>query len=289
MTAEQLLAQQFEANRNRLEAMAFRMLGNRAAAEDAVQDAWLRLSSADATAIDNLDGWLTTTVARECLHQLRGRRVRKESSLPENLPDPIVETDLSPDPEAEAVMADAVGMALLVVLDSLRPAERLAFVLHDLFAFSFDEVAAVLERSPAATRQLASRARRRLTDARTPLPDSPPQRQREVVDAFFAAARAGDLTRLVELLDPDVILRGDFGRGRLTIVEGADRVVKLAHAPKGSAVAPVWINGLAGAYVTIDGEPNSLMAFTVIDGRIVAMEGIVDPERVARLMAEYEE
>lgn len=285
MTTDDVLAEQFEANRPRLESMAFRMLGSSAAAQDAVQDAWLRLSSTDAAAIENLGGWLTTTVARECLHQLRSRRIRNEQSLIDALPDPVVEADLSTDPESEAVMADAIGLALLVVLDALSPAERLAFVLHDLFAFPFDEVASVLGRSPAAVRQLASRARRRVADARTPRPDSPPHRQRQVVDAFFAAARAGDLAGLVEILDPGVVLRGDLGRGRLTVIEGADQVVKLAHAPAGSHVRPVWINGLAGAYVTIHGEPSTLMAFTVVEGRIVAMEAIVEPARVARLVA----
>ncbi|MGH3471398.1 MAG: sigma-70 family RNA polymerase sigma factor, partial [Nocardioidaceae bacterium] len=275
----------FETHRPRLRSMAYRMLGSMPAAEDAVQDAWLRLSTVDSGAIQNIGGWLTTTVARECLHELRGRRTRREEELPERLPDPMVTRENHLDPEADALLAEVVGLALLVVLDTLTPAERLAFVLHDLFAFSFDEVAKVLDRSPDAVRQLASRARRRVADAHASESDTSPKKQREVVDAFFAAARTGDLAALLEILHPDVVLRADLSRGGITVIRGNDQVVKLAQSPEGAELLPVLVNGVAGALVTVHGEPFSLMALTVVDGRVASIEVIGEAERVARLVA----
>ena len=278
------LANQFEQHRPRLRAIAYRMLGSQTEADDAVQDAWMRLAAADVSAIENLGGWLTTVLARECLHGLRRRRTRREEPRPERLPDPVITTE-ELDPEHEAMLADSVGLALLIVLDSLSPAERLAFVLHDMFSMPFDEIGAVVGRTPAAVRQLASRARRRVADAGTAAPNGDLARQRAVVDAFFAAARFGDFDALLRILDPDVVLRADFGGNRpMTVVRGVDRVVKLAHAPRGAQLHPVSVNGLPGMIVTIDAKPTTIMAFTVVDGRIVEITGIADPDRVAGLV-----
>jgi RNA polymerase sigma-70 factor (ECF subfamily) len=255
------------------------MLGSLAEADDAVQDAWLRLSRSDEEQIDNLGGWLTTVVARECLHMLRSRRRREEN---EHLPDPIVVPDEGP--EQEAILADSVGLALLVVLDRLSPAERLAFVLHDMFELPFDEIAGLVGRTPAAARQLASRARRRVRGADVPTPEADLRRQRRVVDAFYAAARDGNFDALVQVLDPDVVLRTDVGADRPpVVVRGAAAVARFARQPRGAKLYPVLVNGVVGAFITIDGQPFSILAFTVVDDRIVAIDGIRDPQRVKRL------
>jgi RNA polymerase sigma factor (sigma-70 family) len=266
------LAERFERHRPHLRAVAYRMLGSRSEADDAVQDTWLRLSRSEADRIDNLGGWLTTVVARECLHMLRSRRRRHED------PDPVV----APDPEQEAVLADSVGLALLVVLDRLTPAERLAFVLHDMFELPFDEIAGILGRTPAATRQLASRARRRVNGAEVPDPDL--TRQRQVVAAFYAAARAGDFDALVRILHPEVVLRIDSGPdGRPAVIRGAAAVAKQARATEGAQLRPVLVDGAVGALITRDGQPFAVLVFTVADDRIVRIEGIGDPERLQRL------
>jgi RNA polymerase sigma-70 factor (ECF subfamily) len=261
------------------------MLGSLTEADDAVQDAWLRLSRSEADQIDNLGGWLTTVVARECLHLLRSRRHRREDFVGVYLPEPVITVDDNVGPEQEALLADSVGLALLVVLDSLTPAERLAFVLHDMFKLAFEEIARLIDRSPAAARQLASRARRRVQGAEIPASDADIARQREVVNAFFAAARAGDLDSLVKVLDPDIVLRADLGPGRpLAVYRGVAEVVKRAHAPRGAALHPVLVNGLVGVLVTRNGRPFSILAFTVVDGKITEINGI-HPDRVRRLAA----
>jgi RNA polymerase sigma factor (sigma-70 family) len=270
MDETEWLAERFEEHRPRLRAVAYRMLGSLTEADDAVQDAWLRLSRCQADQVDNLGRWLTTVVARECLHMLRSRRRRREDFVGARLPDPVITLDKDLDPEQEALLADSVGLALLVVLDSLTPAERLAFVLHDMFQLPFEEIARLVDRSPAAARQLASRARRRVRGAEVPAPDGDIARQRKVVDAFFAAGRAGDFDALVKVLDPDVVLRADFGPGRPPVVyRGVAEVTKLARAPRGAEVHPVLVNGLVGVVVTRNGRPFSIMAFTVVEGKIV--------------------
>ena len=280
------LAQRFEQQRPRLRAVAYRMLGSLTDADDAVQDAWLRLSQSEAGQIENLAGWLTTVVARECLHVLRSRRHRREDTVGLGVPDPIVVPDGDADPEQEVLLADSVGLALLVVLNHLSPAERLAFVLHDMFDLPFEEIAPLIERSPGAARQLASRARRRVQGAEVPTPDPDLQRHRQVVDAFFAAGRAGDFAALVKLLDPDVVLRADFGGGRPPAVfRGVSAVAKLAREPLGAQVHPVLVNGTVGRVITIGGRPHSVLAFTIADGKIVEIEAIGEPERVSRIAA----
>ena len=280
------LAQRFEQQRPRLRAVAYRMLGSLTDADDAVQDAWLRLSQSEAGQIENLAGWLTTVVARECLHVLRSRRHRREDTVGVGLPDPIVIPDGDADPEQEVLLADSVGLALLVVLNYLSPAERLAFVLHDMFDLPFEEIAPLIERSPGAARQLASRARRRVQGAEVPPPGPDLQRHRQVVDAFFAAGRAGDFAALVNLLDPDVVLRADFGGGRPPAVfRGVSAVAKLAREPLGAQVHPVLVNGTVGRVITIGGRPHSVLAFTIADGKIVEIDAIGEPERVSRIAA----
>ena len=280
------LAQRFEQQRPRLRAVAYRMLGSLTDADDAVQDAWLRLSQSEAGQIENLAGWLTTVVARECLHVLRSRRHRREDTVGLGVPDPIVVPDGDADPEQEVLLADSVGLALLVVLNYLSPAERLAFVLHDMFDLPFEEIAPLIERSPGAARQLASRARRRVQGADVPIPDPDLQRHRQVVDAFFAAGRAGDFAALVKLLDPDVVLRADFGGGRPPAVfRGVSAVAKLARGPLGAQVHPVLVNGTVGRVITIGGRPHSVLAFTIADGKIVEIDAIGEPERVSRIAA----
>jgi RNA polymerase sigma-70 factor (ECF subfamily) len=282
------LVERFEESRPRLRAMAFRMLGSVSEADDAVQDAWLRVRGSD-TVVENADAWLTTVVARVCLNQLRSRRQRREAPLDDvHVPDPIVSPAAGVDPEHEAVLADSVGLALLVVLETLTPAERLAFVLHDVFAVPFDEIAPVIERSPAAARQLASRARRRVHDE-APVPDRDVARQREVVDAFFAAAREGDLDGLVAVLDPDVVLRSDGGpaRPRLTFrMVGAEAVAQQAITSSRLSphLHPVLVNGAAGALVAPHGRPQFVMAFTVSGGRIRAIDVLADPARLEHLL-----
>jgi RNA polymerase sigma-70 factor (ECF subfamily) len=278
------LANRFDRERPRLRAVAYRIVGSLSEADDAVQEAWLRLQRADADEIRNLSGWLTTTVARICLNILRNRRAHAEEPLDAFVPEPIVSSDATGDPEHEALLADAVGMALQVVLDALSPAERLAFVLHDMFAVPFDEIAELLERSPEATRQLASRARRRVQGAAPP-PEPDLARQRAVVDAYFAAAREGDLDALVAVLDPDVVLRA-HGRDGILELRGADKVARgaMAARPFAPFVRPALVNGAAGA-VAFDGDvPFAILAFTVVGDRAVAIDIFNDRELVPRLV-----
>jgi RNA polymerase sigma-70 factor (ECF subfamily) len=283
----ELLAELFEDHRAHLRAVAYRMLGSVSEADDAVQEAWLRLGRSDASGIENLGGWLTTVVARVCLNMLRSRRSRREEPLEVHMPDPVVSGEDGGDPEYEALLADSVGLALLVVLDTLAPAERLAFVLHDMFAVPFDEIAAIVDRSPTAARQLASRARGRVQGA-TPSPDTDLRRQREVVDAFFAAAREGDFDALVAVLDPDVVLRSDGGAARpaaSALVHGARAVAEraLMFAHLSPFVRPALVNGVAGVVVAPRGRPFSVMSFTVAGGKIVAINALADPTRLRRL------
>jgi len=286
MDETEWLAERFEQHRPRLRAVAYRMLGSLTEADDAVQDAWIRLSRSNAEQIDNLGGWLTTVVARECLHMLRSRR-RREVSFEGHLPDPVITPDGDLDPEQEALLANSVGLALLVVLDHLTPAERLAFVLHDMFELPFKQIAPMVGRTPAAARQLASRARRRVNGAEIPPPDTDLARQQQVVDAFYAAARAGDFDALVQVLDPDVVLRTDFGPTRPpAVIRGVPTVAKLARAPHGAQLHPALVNGAVGAVITRNGRPFSVLAFTVVNDKIVEINGIRDPDRVRRLAAD---
>jgi RNA polymerase sigma-70 factor (ECF subfamily) len=279
------LTARFEAARPQLGAIAYRMLGSIDDAQDAVQEAWLRLNRSSAEGIANLDAWLTTVVARICLNTLRDRQARHREEPVAQLPDPIVDAHGEFDPEHRAMLADAVGLALFVVLDTLPPAERLAFVLHDVFTVPFDQIAPIVDRTPEATRKLASRARRRIQQA-GPIPDADIAAQREAVDAFFAAGRSGDFDRLVSVLHPDVVLRGDFGSGAgLFRAEGASSVAKLARgfaAPE-REVRPATVNGAAGAVVYVAGQPTTIMAFVVRDGVVAAIDVLADPERIARL------
>jgi len=284
---QEVLADGFEEHRTHLRAVAYRMLGSLSEADDAVQEAWLRLSRSDADEIENMRGWLTTVVARLCLNVLRSRRAHGEEPFPVHMPDPVVDPEDGTDPQHEALLADSVGLALIVVLETLAPAERLAFVLHDMFAVPFDEIAAMVDRSPAATRQLASRARRRVQGA-APVPDPDLAEQRRVVDAFFAASRDGDFDALVAVLDPDVVLRSDGGALRPSVnvhVRGAREVASRAMTFRrlGPYVRPALINGAAGVVVTPHGEPFSVMAFTVSGGRIVEIDALADPERLREL------
>ena len=287
MHRDDALADSFEAHRTRLRAVAYRMLGSVSEADDAVQEAWLRLSRSDDERIENLGGWLTTVVARISLNMLRTRRSQREEPLGVHVPEPIVSRADGVDPEYEALLADSVGLALLVVLDTLAPAERLAFVLHDMFAVPFDEIAPMVGRTPAAARQLASRGRRRVQGAATE-PDADLARQREVVDAFFAAARGGDFDALVAVLDPDVVLRSDGGPGRpgATVeVHGAATVAgrALMFAGLSPYVRPALVNGAAGVVVAPGGRPYAVMGFTVAGGRVVAIDALSDPERLRGL------
>lgn len=284
------LADRFEENRAHLRAVAYRMLGSLTEADDAVQDTWLRLSRSGAGEVENLGGWLTAIVARVCLNMLRARHVRRETSVGLHLPDPLISPDGELQPEEEAVLADAVGLALFVVLDTLVPAERLAFVLHDLFALPFEEIAPLVGRTPTAARQLASRARRRVKGAEVPEPDPDLARQRAVVDAFFVAARGGDVDALVALLDPDIVLRADFGARRPAaskVIHGAAAVAKQARmgALPAAHLRPVLVNGAAGVVVTVRGRPFAVMGFTVVAGKIVAIDAIADPDRVRGIAA----
>jgi RNA polymerase sigma-70 factor (ECF subfamily) len=284
MSEHDVLAERFDAERGRLRAVAYRMLGSLTEAEDAVQEAWLRLARSDDSVIENLSGWLTTVVGRVCLDMLRARTARHEEALDVRLPDPVVTYGDESDPEAEVLLADSVGLALLVVLEMLTPAERLAFVLHDMFAVPFDEIAHMLGRSPDATKMMASRARRRVRGA-APVQDADMTRNRSVVDAFLAAARGGDFEALVAVLDPDVVLRADTPAGPVLTV-GAREVAGRASMFSRVAVhvRPVLVNGVPGILAaTADGAPMSVMAFTVADARIVAIDSIADPERLAGL------
>ncbi|GAA2683844.1 RNA polymerase sigma factor SigJ [Nonomuraea recticatena] len=281
----ELLARRFEEHRGRLRAVAYRMLGSVSEADDAVQEAWLRLSRADTSDVENLGAWLTTVVGRLCLNALRSRDNRREDPLEVHMPDPIISLDgKAADPEHEALLADSVGLALLVVLETLTPAERLAFVLHDMFAVPFDEIAPLIERTPAATRQLASRARRRV-QGQAPVPDSDLTRQRDVVNAFFAAARDGDFDALVAVLDPDVVLRSDGGtaRARHTVTFHGARTVAAQAVTFGRLspfARPALINGAAGVVVAAGGRPLSVMGFVVTDGKVTAIDVIADPDRL---------
>lgn len=285
MDQQEWLARQFEDHRSHLRAVAYRMLGSLSEADDAVQDAWLRLSRADTGEVENLRAWLTTVVARVSLNMLRSRRTRREQPLEVHLPDPIVDPADDTDPEHEALLADSVGLALLVVLETLTPAERLAFVLHDMFAVPFDEIASIVERSPEATRQLASRARRCVRGA-APAPDPDLTAQWEVVEAFLAAARNGDFEALVAVLDPDVVLRADGGP------TGLSRHVQGAEAVAGQAV--LWarvdlvmqralVNGAAGMVSFLHGRPFAVAAVTVRNGKIAEIDFLADPERLDQL------
>jgi RNA polymerase sigma factor (sigma-70 family) len=290
MDESKWLADRFEEHRAHLRAVAYRMLGSLSEADDAVQDAWLRLSRSEASEIENLGGWLTTVVARVCLNMLRARNVRREESLEVHLPDPIISPEGELQPEEEALLADSVGLALQVVLDSLAPAERLAFVLHDMFELPFEEIAPMIGRNPAAARQLASRARRRVKGAEVPEPDPDLARQRAVVDAFFSAARGGDFDALVALLDPNVVLRADFGPWRPAasrVIHGAAAVARQARlgANPAAQLHPALVNGAAGVVVTVRGRPFVVMAFTVAAGKIVEIDVIGDRDRVRRIAA----
>ncbi|MER7301246.1 sigma-70 family RNA polymerase sigma factor [Nocardioides sp. NPDC127514] len=282
---QEWLAERFEEERRHLFGVAYRMLGSTSEAEDAVQDAWLRLSRSDADEIDNIGAWLTTVVARVSLNMLRSRKTRGELPLEDRLPEPTVVLDdaSTQDPAERAMLADSVSIALLVVLDQLSPDERLAFVLHDLFAVPFDEIATMLDRSSDSTRQLASRARRRV---RGRTPDRDVAAQREVVDAFFAAAQDGDLDRLIGALHPDVVLHADLGSG-ITTYRGAAKVagnaVMYAHADRVTHSA--LVNGAAGVAITFRGKLYSVMAFTVVAGRITEIEAYAAPAQVAKLAA----
>jgi RNA polymerase sigma-70 factor, ECF subfamily len=286
MTEREWLAQEFEQHRPHLRRVAYRMLGTLEESDDAVQEAWLRLSRADGSSIENLGGWLTTVVARVCLDVLRARRARPVESTDAWLPDPIVTVDGAGDPEQEALLADSVGIALLVVLETLTPAERLAFVLHDMFGVPFDEIAAIVERSPDATRQLASRGRRRVRGAR-PNSDASPAEQRKVAEAFLAAAREGDFEGLLAVLDPDVVVRTDYAlpRGAPGVIRGAEAVARnaLRFAQLAAFAQPALVNGSPGYVVAPQGRLFAVASFTVVGGRIAEMDFVNDPEKLARI------
>jgi len=278
---DDLLAEQFELNRPRLRAVAYRMLGSLSEADDAVQEAWLRMSQARTNEIDNLAAWLTTVVGRICLDMLRSRTTRREEPLQQRTEEPPAG---DADPEQEALLADSIGLALLVVLETLTPAERLAFVLHDMFAVSFEEIAVVVGRSPAAARQLASRARRRVQTG-SPAPSADMSRRRAIVDAFLAASRGGDLGRLLTLLDPDVVMRADETAARMGSAgesRGADVVARFfAGRAQGALLAE--IDGVAGAVVAIGGQTRIAIGFTIVGDRIIGIDVVADPEQLGRL------
>jgi RNA polymerase sigma factor (sigma-70 family) len=287
----EFLAERFEAHRSRLRAVAYRMLGSLSEADDAVQESWLRLSHSDADAVVNLGGWLTTVVGRVCLDMLRTRASRREDPLDTYVPDPVVsraDGTAGSDPEHEALIADSVGLALLVVLETLPPAERLAFVLHDMFAVPFDEIAPIVDRTPAAARQLASRARRRV-QGRAPDPEADAGRQREIVDAFLTAAREGEFEALLALLDPDVVLRADTGPlsvgGPSGVIRGARAVAEQAMSFQrlAESTQPVLVNGGPGLISAPAGRPFSVAGVTISGGRIVEINILSDPERLSRI------
>jgi RNA polymerase sigma-70 factor, ECF subfamily len=278
------LTPQFEANRSHLRAVAYRMLGSLSEADDAVQESWIRLSRSDTGEVENLRAWLTTVVARVCLDMLRTRKSRREEPLDTQVPDVVVSAVNGDDPEREAMLADSVGLALLVVLETLTPGERLAFVLHDMFGVSFDEIAPIVDRTPTAARQLASRARRRVRGA-APVPDADLERQREVVDAFLRAAREGDFETLVGVLDPDIVLRADRGAAVVQIVRGAEAVARQARTYSVLApfTRPATVNGTAGFVVIRDGSALAVAGFTIVGGRIVEIDILADRERLRHL------
>jgi RNA polymerase sigma factor (sigma-70 family) len=285
MTDSDPIVRAFEEQRPRLRAVAYRMLGSTGEADDAVQEAWLRLSRNDASEIENLGGWLTTVTARICLNMLRSRNTRREQPLDLRMPDPIVDPVDGTDPEHEALLADSVGIAMLMVLETLNPTERLAFVLHDMFAVSFEEIAPLVDRTPEAARQLASRARRRLRAADTD-PDVDLDEQREVVEAFTAASREGDFDRLMHVLHPDVVLRADFGPGRGTEeIRGIEAVLARAQAfaTIGAEGRMVRVNDGFGTVAFLDGSPLSVGSMRVREGRIVGIDFLADPARLAQL------
>jgi RNA polymerase sigma-70 factor (ECF subfamily) len=281
------LAQRFEAHRSHLRAVAYRILGSLSEADDAVQESWLHLRRADTNDVKNLGGWLTTVVARVCLDMLRARKSRREEPLGTHVPEPILSRPDAIDPEQQALLADSVGLALLVVLDTLAPAERLAFVLHDMFAVPFDEIAPIVGRTPTAARQLASRARRRVqTTARVADPDI--GRQRKVVDAFLAAARGGDFDALLAVLDPDVVLRADIGAvaaGGQWEFRGAQVVSEQAmmFSSRAQFAQPALVNGAAGIVAVAAGRPLAVMGFTVAHGKIIEIDILADPARLQKL------
>jgi RNA polymerase sigma-70 factor, ECF subfamily len=285
------LAERFEEHRVHLRAVAYRLLGSLAEADDAVQEAWIRVSRAGARDVGNLGGWLTTIVARVALNMLRSRNVRREEAYDAHLPDPVLSLDGELQPEQQAMLAESVGLALLVVLDSLGPAERLAFVLHDVFQLPFEEIASMVGRTPAAARQLASRARRRIQASDIPSADPDRSRQRAVVDAFFSAARGGDFDGLLALLDPGIVLRADFGArhpDRSVVIRGAAEVARSAIAGgalAGARVVPVLVNGAAGAVIVVGGRAFVVMGFIVAAGRILEIDAIADPQRVRQIAA----
>jgi RNA polymerase sigma factor (sigma-70 family) len=284
MDEEQLLAERFEENRGHLRAVAYRMLGTLSEADDAVQETWLRFSRAGAGGVDNLGGWLTTIVARVCLNMLQSRKSRREDPLDVRMPDPIMSLEEA-DPEHEALLADSIGLALLVVVQTLAPAERLAFVLHDMFAVPFEEIAPIVDRSPAAARQLASRARRRVQGT-APVLDPDPARQRAAVDAFQAASRAGDFDALVAVLDPDVVLRADFGDAHVSsLIRGAREVAgqALMFHEYARFARTIMVNGVPGLIALPEGRLFSVMGLTITDGRITEIDILADPERLRRL------
>jgi RNA polymerase sigma-70 factor (ECF subfamily) len=297
MDEHDCLAEQFEANRPHLRAVAYRMLGSLSEADDAVQEAWLRLSRSGTSGVENLGGWLTTVVARICLDMLRSRKSRREESLQERIADPIASRESGTDPEHEALLADSVGLALLVVLETLAPAERLAFVLHDIFAVPFEEIAPIVERTPTAARQLASRARRRVhgagardgagtrvgaaTGSGTDL-----TRQREVVDAFLAAARGGDFDALLAVLDPDVVLRSDraaLPSSAAREIHGAAAVARMAMVGGARAAQPALVNGAVGVVVAPRGRLLMVLVFTISEEKVVEIDAVADPKRLRKL------
>jgi RNA polymerase sigma-70 factor (ECF subfamily) len=283
---EQFLAEEFEGHRTHLRAVAYRMLGSLTDADDAVQEAWLRLARTDTTDVGNLGGWLTTVVGRVCLDMLRTRKTRSEEPLEaEHLPDPVITSESTPDPEHEALLADSVGLALLVVLESLSPAERLAFVLHDMFALPYEQIAPIVDRTPQTAKKLASQARRRVQGT-TPDPSPDPAGQRRVVDAFLTAARGGDFDELLRILDPDVVLRADSGEA-MRVIRGAAAVAGQAETFQRMVtlctIHPALVNGHAGLVNTIDNAPFSVIGFTVAGDRITAIDILSDRERLAHL------
>ena len=287
MNDQEWLAERFQEQRPQLRAVAYRMLGSLSEADDALQEAWLRISRSDTSGVENLGGWLTTVVARVSLNMLRARRAKREQPLEAGIPDPIVSPQDGADPEHAALVADSVGLALLVVLDALVPAERLAFVLHDMFAVPFDDIASITGRSPAAARQLASRARRRVR-GQAPVPDADLARQWSVLEAFSAASREGDFDALVAVLDPDIVLREDDGSGRpgaSAVIRGARAVAEraLSFARLAPYARPALVNGGAGAVVVPQGRPFAVMGFTVTDGKIVEINVLSDPLRISQI------
>lgn len=286
MHDDQFLAEEFEGHRTHLRAVAYRMLGSLTEADDAVQEAWLRLARTDTSDVGNLGGWLTTVVGRVCLDMLRTRKTRSEEPLEaEHLPDPVITSESTPDPEHEALLADSVGLALLVVLESLSPAERLAFVLHDMFALPYEQIAPIIDRTPQTAKKLASQARRRVQGA-TPDPNPDPTGQRRVVDAFLTAARGGDFDELLRILDPGVVLRADSGAA-MRVIRGATVVAGQAETFQRMvtlcALHPALVNGHAGLVNTIDDAPFSVIGFTIAGDRITAIDILSDRDRLAHL------